>query len=122
MSKKSKSDSGTKQFWFKAKKYGYGWSLPLTRAGWVSSLGLLGLGLSPILYLSIWYKGDEYCQNILSKGISAACDPHAETGAYVMAALFWLIACVLLLAHICSLKGQPAKWRWPRKENHAKKS
>lgn len=122
VSKKVNTAAGTKDIWFPAKKFGYGWGLPLKWQGWVAFLGLLGLGLAPLLYLSIWYKGDPYCQGVIAQGINAVCDPHAETGVYLLAALFWLVACCLVLFHIGTLKGEPAKWRWSTKAKDATKS
>ena len=122
MSKKTKSESAKKDIWFPAKKFGYGWGLPVKKQGWITFLGLLGLGLAPLLYLSFGYNGDNYCQSVISQGMDGACDPHAATGMYLLAALFWLAACVLVSFHICTLKGEPAKWRRPSKAKHAKES
>lgn len=122
VSKETSEDSKSKDIWFPAKKYGYGWGLPVKWQGWVAFIGLLGLGLAPVLYLSIWYKGDTYCQSVIAQGINATCDPHAETGVYLLAGLFWLAACCLLLFYVGTRKGEPAKWRWGSKAKHAAKS
>jgi len=119
-SKKQSSDKN--DIWFPAKKFGYGWGMPKKWQGWVSLLGCLGLGLAPLVYLSVWYKGDAYCRGVIDQGIQVNCNPNAELGVYMISALFWLIACVLLLVHICTIKGEPAKWRWSNKGTHAKKS
>jgi hypothetical protein len=122
VSKKAKANSESKDIWFPAKKYGYGWGVPLKWQGWAALLGLLGLGLAPLVYLSIWYNGDAYCQSVITQGIDAGCDPHAETGVYLLAALFWLIACCLVLFQVCTLKGEKAKWRWSGSTKHATES
>lgn len=122
MSKKSKTASDTKDIWFPAKKFGYGWGVPKTWQGWVALVGCLGIGSAPLLYLSFFYKGDAYCNNVIDQGIKVACDPKAEMGMYLLSAFFWLAAWVFLLIHICKLKGEPAKWRWSNKAKHAKKS
>lgn len=122
MSKKSKSDSGTKQIWFPAKAHGYGRGLPVTWQGWVTLLGCLSVGIAPLFYLSIIYNGDSYCNNLLAKGIAVTCNPNNETGMYLLAAIFWFVASVLLLVHISTLKGAPTKWQWSSKAKHEAKS
>jgi hypothetical protein len=74
------------RYWFSAKRYGWGWGLPITWEGWIVLLGFIGLVAfgavilpprpSPIGFLA--YIG------VLS---------------------------VLLIA-ICWWKGEPPKWRW----------
>jgi len=76
------------RYWFRAKRYGWGWGLPLTWQGWVVLLAfvlLLGLGsalISPAKHLG-WHL------------------------AYVMG------LCAALIG-ICYAKGEPPKWRWGR--------
>ena len=74
------------RYWFRAKRYGWGWGLPLTWEGWVALVGFLVL--------------------IVADGFVF---PPAK-------ALLSYIACaagltVLLLA-VCWLKGEPTRWRW----------
>ena len=121
MAKKTVTKETHSDYWFPAKKYGLGWGLPIKKQGWFAFLGLLTAGVLPLIYVSVWYKGDTYCQAVIDQGINAVCDPYADVGVYVMAALFWLAACILLLVHICNKKGEPTSWRWGDK-THAKKS
>jgi hypothetical protein len=78
----------TPRYWFRAKRYGWGWGLPLRWQGWAVLLAfpvLLALGgivfspaVSPIKYM------------IYGAVLSAA------------------------LMAICYAKGEPPKWRWGR--------
>ena len=72
-------------YWFRAKRYGYGWGFPVTWQGWVVMavflLVLLGAGrlLMP-----------------------------QHVGAFLAVAL---LASVGLIA-VCFAKGEPTRWRW----------
>jgi hypothetical protein len=75
-------------YWFRAKRYGWGWGLPLTWQGWATLAAytlLLGAGMVVL---------------------PAARHPVAYV-AYVVTLTAGLIA-------ICYLKGEPPKWRWGR--------
>ena len=116
-------NSKPKTIWFPAKTYGYGWGLPKVWQGWAVLLGLLVLGLAPIMYVSTSYKGDTYCQGVIDKGIETTCSPDVATGMYLLASVCWLVACVMLLYTVCEKKGEKARWRWGKsKKVDAKKS
>jgi hypothetical protein len=73
-------------YWFPAKRYGWGWGLPLVWQGWVVILvfgGLLALG-------------------------AAAWLPTRQTDAFF---IYTSVLCIGLFA-ICLLKGEPTGWRW----------
>lgn len=74
------------RYWFRAKRYGWGWGLPLTWQGWAVLVGYGGLIV------------------LTSELISPATNPVAFG------------ACILLLSAvligICYAKGEPARWRW----------
>ena len=79
-----------KPYWFRAKRYGWGWGLPLTWQGWVSLtlfivLALLGIVLFP---------------------------PRSEPVFFVVYAL----VISLLFTAICWLKGEPPRWRWGERD------
>lgn len=122
MSKKASSKGEHKEIWFPAKKHGYGWGMPATWQGWAILLGFVSIGVAPLMYVLGMYDGDAYCNGVIQQGINVTCDPKAELGMYILAAAFWLFAWILLLYHVCTLKGEPAKWRWSTKKNHAKES
>ena len=122
MIKKAASKEKNKQIWFPAKKHGYGWSLPTAWQGWAILLSFVTIGVAPLVYVLGIYGGDAYCNGVIQQGITVSCDPKAEVGMYALAATFWLLAWILLLYHVCTLRGEPAKWRWTAKNKHAKKS
>jgi len=75
----------SEQYWFPAKRYGWGWGPPLTWQGWVvlfawlAILGAAGIRLMPLHPIAF--------------------------------AVFTLIM-VGLLTLICYVKGEPPRWRW----------
>lgn len=79
-----------KPYWFRAKRYGWGWGLPLTWQGWVVLalffvLFALGIFLFP---------------------------PKAELGFFLG---YMVILCLAFMA-ICWLTGEPPRWRWGDKK------
>ncbi len=117
---------GTKKssnIWFPAKKYGYGWGMPVVWQGWVVLLGTFAVGCAPLFYVSFVYKGDEYCREVIEKGIPADCNPEVATSLYLLAAIAWLIASVMALYIVCEKKGEKPSWRWGKApKKHAAKS
>lgn len=75
-----------RKYWFPAKRYGWGWSMPVTWQGWVVLLGYLVLVLAGTLFIDIRVQLERY---IL----------------YVAA-----LSAVLLI--ICWRTGEPPRWRW----------
>lgn len=80
------SDCGNKKFWFRAKRYGWGWGLPCSWQGWVVTLLylLVVVGLAFVL----------------------------ESAASVVPFIVSLVATSAVLLVICWFKGEPTKWRW----------
>jgi len=75
-----------KQYWFPAKRYGWGWGLPSSRQGWVvlcAFIALVALGFFVF-------------------------PPDKQLGLY----LAYVGALTVLLIAICWLKGEPPRWRW----------
>jgi hypothetical protein len=81
-----------RDFWFPAKKYGFGWGAPITWQGWVVLL----------VYLLLIIVG--------SKMIVSS-----PTG--MMWFLPYVIPLTVLFIFICWKKGEKAAWRWGRKED-----
>lgn len=79
------SDSQQPPYWFRAKRYGWGWGLPDTWQGRVTLIAwaLIFISISPWLALK------------------------SMPLFYVFAA-----AMAALLITICYLKGEPPRWRW----------
>ncbi|MGA8171387.1 MAG: hypothetical protein WB816_11255 [Methylocystis sp.] len=74
------------RYWFPAKRYGWGWGLPITWEGW----------LTLVIFVVLIAAG-----GFIFPPKNA------------MAAYFIYIAILsLLLVVICWLKGEPPRWRW----------
>lgn len=74
------------RYWFPAKRYGWGWGLPITWQGWV----VLALYFV-LLALGTWLL-----------------PPHANPHHF---GIFLAVISGLLL-WVCKLKGEPPAWRW----------
>jgi hypothetical protein len=79
-------DEPDRKYWFPAKRYGWGWSLPLTRQGWVVMIlwTLVVIVVAPLL------RPNEH---------------PVRFGLFVAAMIGVLLA-------ICYAKGEPPRWRW----------
>lgn len=73
-------------YWFPAKRYGWGWGLPLTWQGWI--------------VLTIYFV-------LIAVGI-VFIHPRETPGAFVA----WVVVLTLVLIAICWAKGEPPGWRW----------
>ena len=73
-------------YWFRAKRYGWGWGLPLVWQGWVV-LAIFAL--------------------LMVAGVVVVLPSYGQLffGGYVA------LLCVLLVA-VCWIKGEPPRWRW----------
>ena len=78
------------RYWFRAKRYGWGWGLPLTWEGWLVLVCFIALVIvSAVLF-----------------------PPPRVIGSYLSCIA---VLCLLLLG-ICWLKGEPPRWRWGEDE------
>ncbi len=75
-----------KQYWFPAKRYGWGWGPPITWQGW----------LVLIAALLLWFLG-------------VFLFPPKED---VLAFIAYTAGVSAMLMAICYLKGEPPGWRW----------
>jgi len=76
-------------YWFPAKRYGWGWGYPATWQGWVviaGYVGLIGAGATIIA-------------------------PSMHPGLF----LAYLVFLTLVLIVICWVKGEPPHWRWGKR-------
>ena len=82
------SNGGDKpDYWFPAKRFGWGWGFPNNRAGWAVMLGyLVALALSIVFV------------------------PPEEGQVLVWLAIVFALTAILLM--ICYKKGEPPRWRW----------
>jgi len=73
-------------YWFPAKRYGWGWGMPLVWQGWVTLILYLGLvALSFFIF-----------------------PPHQNPGVFIIAAALLSVFFIV----VCWVKGEPPKWRW----------
>lgn len=80
-----------KKYWFRAKRYGWGWGLPAAWQGWGILIGFIGL---LILFSVFFNPAERWVSFIISVMIASA-----------------------LLLLVCYLKGEPPKWRWGRSDD-----
>jgi hypothetical protein len=78
------ADEKKPEIWFPAKRYGWGWGLPITWQGWVVMLGWIALFFVGVLVL-------------VTRPVELV--------------VFSLVMAVLLTA-VCYAKGEPPRWRW----------
>ena len=73
-----------KQYWFPAKRYGWGWGPPCAWQGWVVMLTWLSLTIAGAILLA------------------------TRTGLFIG---FIVVMSAIMLA-VCWAKGEPPRWRW----------
>lgn len=78
--------SNGERYWFPAKRYGWGWGLPITWQGW-----LVFLGYALLIVLGLWIF-----------------PPRDDTFSFIG----YVCASTVLLFIICYAKGEPPSWRW----------
>ena len=76
----------TTHVWFRAKRYGWGWGLPVAWQGW--------------MVLAIYAVGVLAMATLLG--------PSRHPGEFTAG----LAVATLLLLAVCWLKGEPPRWRW----------
>jgi len=77
-------------FWFAAKRYGYGWGLPVRWQGWVVLAG----------YLALVFGGINYFR------------PRVD----LPSLLAYLVVLTAVLVVIMAVKGErPLRWRWGKR-------
>ncbi len=91
-----------KQLWFKARRYGWGWT-PITWQGWLS----MTMYLVTIIFLG-------FVLVVLPRGSDVA------TEQLILFLLFTLSASMFLLG-ICMNKGEKPGWQWGDKPKKADK-
>ncbi len=85
MSHQNKSANESRSVWFPAKRYGWGWGLPITWQGWVEFIAWLV--------------------------IVTAVAPFLASRSLLGFASFMLVMAFVQVA-ICYAKGEPPRWRW----------
>jgi len=80
-------DSDTKpDYWFPAKRYGWGWGFPIAWQGWVVMIGWIVILMAGSL-------------------------PLAAHGLWVRFTVFEIVMVGVLIA-VCYWKGEKPRWRW----------
>jgi uncharacterized membrane protein YhaH (DUF805 family) len=78
-------NNGDKRYWFRAKRYGWGWGLPITWQGWVVFVAWFAVLICATRYL-------------IPRRLAAF--------------LILTLLMTLVLLVICYQKGEPPRWRW----------
>jgi hypothetical protein len=73
-------------YWFPAKRYGWGWGFPITWQGWLVFAAFFVLILLGVLLFP----------------------PHKMPVLYIV----YIVVLSAILVVICWLKGEPPRWRW----------
>lgn len=79
-------ESNRRVYWFPARRYGWGWGLPLTWQGWVVLTVFIGFFALGFLMF--------------------------PPGSELMHLLIYVAFLTALLVAICWAKGEPPRWRW----------
>jgi hypothetical protein len=74
------------QYWFPAKRYGWGWGLPITWQGWVVLAAFVALLAAGALIV--------------------------PPGRDLTGFMAYVVVLTALLAAVCWWKGEPPRWRW----------
>ncbi len=99
----TKKRSQKPEYWFAAKRYGYGWGRALVWQGWVVYLTFL----AAFVWYFAWASNRVAAEQTFGLG--------QET--FLVAGFFMLLAVALpVLVAICMFKGEPAHWRWGTKK------
>lgn len=77
-----------RRYWFRAKRYGWGWGAPASWQGWVFTLAWAAITVPTTLWLGNQNLGFAY-------------------------AFMSIMVAVLLV--VCFMKGEPPRWRWGEK-------
>lgn len=75
-----------RKYWFPAKRYGWGWGLPIAWQGWCVLLSYLALVLSGIVLFPPGHK--------------------------LIAFWIYITVITVMLIAVCYAKGEPPGWRW----------
>lgn len=92
--------NGDKTYWFKAKKYGWGWGLPMTWQGWISFGVFFAVWMLALRELTFVPQDSEI---IPTKNI--------------VIAVSIMVVDVAALVYVSFKYGEAPKWRWGNKKN-----
>jgi hypothetical protein len=85
------------KYWFRTKRYGFGWSVPITWQGWVVFLTFLGIFFGALAVFILPYMNKSVpTRNIILYAVIATID-------------------ISVLNWVAVRRGEPAHWRWGKK-------
>jgi len=76
----------TQSYWFPAKRYGWGWGLPIRWQGWVVMAAYAVLVVTAVLSI--------------------------RPGRHPLLFFAALVGLTIALTLVCWIKGEPPRWRW----------
>ena len=82
----SNKNNDMKNYWFRAKRYGWGWGLPLNWQGWIVLITYIGLIVAGTFIFP----------------------PEENTVLFII----WTGAFSVIFLAICWIKGESPSWRW----------
>ena len=85
------SEDKNEDYWFPAKKYGWGWGFPCKRQGWI--VMILYIGLMTLASFIIPPRENDYIEFTIT-----------------------IVVLSVIFIGICWMKGEPPKWRWGNKD------
>lgn len=91
------TSAADKKYWFRAKRYGWGWGLPQKWQGWVS------FGL----FIAVWLGALAFFLPVDDQDMSMQ-----DATAFVTIVVLDAAA----LVYVSFKHGEPPKWRWGKKE------
>lgn len=97
-----KQQKSSNQYWFAAKRYGWGWGRAATWQGWLVYLGFLAVIVSYIIWAN-------------DKVLTGETSGLSDTAFFVTGLAVVLAVSVPVLVTICLMKGEAPKWRWGNK-------
>jgi hypothetical protein len=96
---RTKTSSQKPEYWFAAKRYGYGWGRALTWQGWL----VYGTFLASVVWYFAW----------ATHRVAAGQTYGWSEETFIATGFFLLMAIALpVLVTICAMTGEPARWRW----------
>ncbi len=90
------------EYWFKVKKYGWGWGLPLNFKGWLSFLLFVAIWLIALLTLLVPVGTEQPSSGAISLFVAI------------------IVVDVAALVYISFKYGEPPRWKWGGKDVRTK--
>jgi uncharacterized membrane protein YhaH (DUF805 family) len=82
----SNKNGNPNKYWFRAKRYGWGWGLPISWQGWVVFIAYIGSVIA----------------------VSFVFPPERHKALFIC----FIVLLSMIFIILCWVKGEPTKWRW----------